>query len=641
MNDQPASESIAEAAGAAWTALNAADRERANAFLDKQKDLATEQEKLVRLQTEELRRELKLHHWSARFHHISSILKLAFELALALLVLGLSALIAGAVWSAAHDHGAVIEAFSVPPDLASRGLTGEVVAAKVLDRLTAMQTATNSSRAASSYASNWGDNIKVQIPDTGVSIGEFNRYLHEWLGRQTRITGEVYRTENGLAVSARANGTATPVYAGQARDLDSLIDKTARAVYRITQPYRYAIYLWARDRDWSKWTAQDTEADAIMNGLIESGSVEDRAWSYDGMGMHRLNFGNLAGAIAKFRIAIAAGAGFDTYFDLAGAEGALIHPNEELKVRLAAEEVASRGGEADLDPSAAKILLLRNSRSLAELKGDLLAARGYAAGVHSVSRATPKVDYGDDVIDCGLLHDEACVQSLEAEHPIDPEYRRFADILLGRFRTAANEGAAAQVFFEKPGVRKAILERRVDIPERALVAAALGDFTTARALIAATPPDCTDCERTRANIETLARNWDGAAHWFAVAAAQAPDYPYTWSDWGAMLLRKGDTDGAIAKLALAHAKGPHFADPLEMWGEALIAKNRSDLALAKFEEANKYAPSWGRLHLEWGKALVWSGDRAAARNQSDIASRLDLSAAERRQLDVLRNAAKS
>jgi tetratricopeptide (TPR) repeat protein len=96
-----------------------------------------------------------------------------------------------------------------------------------------------------------------------------------------------------------------------------------------------------------------------------------------------------------------------------------------------------------------------------------------------------------------------------------------------------------------------------------------------------------------------------------------------------MLLTKGDLDGAIAKFTLANEKGSHFADPLEMWGEALIAKNRSDLALAKFAEANKYAPNWGRLHLKWGEALLWTGNRADAKNQFAIATRLDLSAGDK------------
>lgn len=101
------------------------------------------------------------------------------------------------------------------------------------------------------------------------------------------------------------------------------------------------------------------------------------------------------------------------------------------------------------------------------------------------------------------------------------------------------------------------------------------------------------------------------------------------TDWGAMLLRKGDYDGAIAKFKLANAKGPHFADPLEMWGEALMQENRSDLALAKFEDASRFAPNWGRLHLEWGKALLSAGDKTGAAKQFALASQLDLTSSEK------------
>ena len=84
--------------------------------------------------------------------------------------------IGAAVWGAHEADGVVIEAFSVPPDLAGKGLSGQVIATRLQDRLAALQAATFSLRAPSSYANNWGDDIKVQIPDTGVSIGELNRY---------------------------------------------------------------------------------------------------------------------------------------------------------------------------------------------------------------------------------------------------------------------------------------------------------------------------------------------------------------------------------------------------------------------------------------------------------------------------------
>jgi tetratricopeptide (TPR) repeat protein len=144
----------------------------------------------------------------------------------------------------------------------------------------------------------------------------------------------------------------------------------------------------------------------------------------------------------------------------------------------------------------------------------------------------------------------------------------------------------------------------------------------------------------RGNIAALNHDWNGAAHWFAMVSSRTPSIPFADSDWGAVLMSKGDLDGAIAKFKTANEKGPHFADPLEMWGEALIAKNRSDLALAKLEEADKYAPNWGRLHLKWGEALLWSGDKAGAATQFAAASRLGLANSEKSELARIRMAAK-
>jgi hypothetical protein len=161
--------------------------------------------------------------------------------------------IGAAIWNAANDNGLVVDAFEVPPDLAAKGLTGDVIANKVLARLSQFQAETGSARASASYANNWGDNIKVQIPDTGVSISEFNRALHEWLGHQTRISGEIYRTRDGLAISARAGADSTPVLKGDEADIDALIDKAAQSIYRSTQPYRYAAWAEGQGRVITAW----------------------------------------------------------------------------------------------------------------------------------------------------------------------------------------------------------------------------------------------------------------------------------------------------------------------------------------------------------------------------------------------------
>ena len=67
-----------------------------------------------------------------------------------------------------------------------------------------------------------------------------------------------------------------------------------------------------------------------------------------------------------------------------------------------------------------------------------------------------------------------------------------------------------------------------------------------------------------------------------------------------------------------------------------MAKSRSDLALAKFEEAGKYAPNWGRLHLKWGEALFYVGNKDEANKQFAVATRLDLSAADKVELARMR-----
>src|ERR1700749_3774933 len=97
--------------------------------------------------------------------------KLGVLLRLATLLVGL--VFAGAlglmVWDAAHSRGLIIPPFSVPPSLKERGLDGQVIASQVIDKLNHM-TKSESSRSVQSYANNWGENIKVEIPETGVSI---------------------------------------------------------------------------------------------------------------------------------------------------------------------------------------------------------------------------------------------------------------------------------------------------------------------------------------------------------------------------------------------------------------------------------------------------------------------------------------
>ncbi|MGH2929496.1 MAG: hypothetical protein ACRDL8_14940, partial [Solirubrobacteraceae bacterium] len=211
-------------------------------------DFLGRQSRLTDIQTEHLHEQRELMLSRLRLGRWKDRVTLALQAMTALVGLALAAAVAVMAWQAHEDRGLSIAPFSVPPDLAARGLTGQVVASRILDRLSQLQAETVSGRPASSYANDWGDAIKVEIPDTGVSIGELNRYLREWLGSETRVTGEIVRSGAGMQVTARAGDLAGRTLEGPEPNLDGLIAQAAEAVYAQTQPYRYAVYLASHGR---------------------------------------------------------------------------------------------------------------------------------------------------------------------------------------------------------------------------------------------------------------------------------------------------------------------------------------------------------------------------------------------------------
>jgi tetratricopeptide (TPR) repeat protein len=599
-----------------------------------------EQARLARLQSEQIEEENLTRQRILKLEHTSAVFKVALELAVAAIVTIAALVLGAAVWSAATDNGLVVESFAVPPDLAQRGLTGDVVAARLLDKLAALQAQTQSNRASSSYANNWGSDIKVQIPDTGVSIGEFVRLLHTWLGHQTRISGEIWRTTNGIAVTARAGGTTSPTFTGSDGDIDKLMQQAAEAVYRATQPYRYAVYL--------ANVGRNKDAQAAYESLIASGSDQDRAWAY--IGLENIYTGNaqMDRARAALQNALAIRPGFImAYVNLSGLEGQLQH--DEAQLALAAKIDAHMQGarDSDMGELAWRHEVLQAREQLAIATGDFTNAVAASKQIQKLPEFSGQVanDRANVMQTLAFLHDGAAVRAAYASLPPtsnpftqlqqDANYA-FAQFVLGDPGFVVAKQTSFDTFLEKLGPAGHISNLRQFYPFLALGLAMTGDTKRAHAFIDKTPVDCTVCLRQRANIDAWEKNWGGADYWFARTVKDTPSPPFAWTDWGSAKLRQGDLKAAIAKFEIAHAKGPHYADPLELWGEALMREGRADLALAKFEEASRDAPNWGRLHLKWGEALKWSGHMDESKIQFMTASTLGLSAAERAELNHIK-----
>jgi hypothetical protein len=618
-------------------ALGGASQAKADAFLDDQRSLIADQKNLVRLQAEELRHELKIRHWSLWVRHASGVLKLTLEVGLAMVAVALACFLGAALWNAAHADGLVIESFSVPPDLAQRGLTGQVIAGQLLDRLNELEQGTVTARSGKSYAASWGDDIKVEIPDTGVSVAEAYRFLRRWLGHESHISGAVWRGPNGIVITARSEGQAITVTGADA-DLDGPIRKAAEAIFGLAEPYRYAVYLVSHGRA--------TEAITVARQMLANGNPADRPWGLLFLARQWGNSGDISGReqLRMMREAVQLDPGDLTVLNnLAAAERNMSHPEAALGDFRRQAELIRKGGAHEVGAGRLPVLQEMTSNAIRHDTGDHSAA---IPSLANVIRSGNSLAFGG--LSSALASEEIGDHDLKAARTItlDRQSERMSDdaIDLARIRIRVELAIAEQdwpavvaaavsagpLLKRRPGFRDVVSTSIV--PLQAYAEARQGHLDVAEKLIASTPPDCDACTVQRARIAELRGQHARADWWFARAVADAPSIPLVYATWGQALLERGKPDDAITRFKLANQKGPHFADPLEGWGEALMAKNQSHLALAKFAEAEKYAPNWGRLHLKWGEALVYAGKKDEAKTQIARAAQLDLTPSEKAEL---------
>jgi tetratricopeptide (TPR) repeat protein len=601
---------------------------RLDAFLDEQTDL-------IRIQKEHLHEQRELVLSRLRWGRFSDRVKAALQVMTALVGVAVAVVIGAMAWHAHEDHGVRIEAFSVAPDLVGRGLTGQVVASKLLDKLADLQAKTVTTRPASSYADDWGGDIKVEIPETGVSIGELYRYLREWLGSETRISGEVVRTPAGLAVTARAGLNAGKTFEGPDADFDKLMQDAAEDIYAKTQAYRWAVYLATSGRR--------AEALQAYQNLVESGDPADRAWADTGWATILAQEGRFREASRLAQDAIRVNPRLvPAYSVLSNAQYFISH--DEASADLSRREIAlmESGRAVGISGTTFEDRLSFSRGVQAYMVGDFGRAAILNPGAAFIYEGRPRA--GANATTWVL------VRALTGNHDVTAARRLPSNPLFSApiNSTGGPEAVAAQqaIMLDDWGSLVPLAERMFDSgigdarmsDLAALVAVAharVGRLAEAEALLSQTPLDCYDCLQARGLAAGLKRDWAQADRWYAEAARQAPSIPFAQTAWGQSLLDRGDPDGAIARFKDAHRITPHFPDAVELWGEALMRKGDLEGAAAKFAETDQYAPRWGRNHLRWGEALMLSGRYAEARAQYQAANGMDLSKSDRAALDVL------
>ncbi len=595
-------------------------------------DYFARQSRLVEIQTEHLHEQRSVLISQLKIRRFIDGLRAILQLVLVLVVGGVLAGLGVMAWDAAHDHGLVVEAFSVPPDLAARGLTGQVVAKQVLDRLAALQAQTQSMRAASTYTNDWGSDLKVEIPETGVSLGEAQSYLRAWLGHETRITGEIFEGPGGLTITARSGDDPTPPVTGAAGDLDGLLEKAAEALYARTQPYRYSILLSQR--------GEMANAHAILVKLTTSPSLQERAWAHIGLaGDEMIDHGDFGIAEEELHEALGVIPDFSpAYRDLALSEAFLGHDEGVLHAMRSLERaITRRPGDVSRNQDAFSVRTARIS--IAFEKGDFttmaqLSRQDGRAAVtfgHDVSvDALPYAEVADHdpldaQADAGAIDaqdrqglellslialergDASALTLTRSVGAILPQIQFLGDrsgVTSSRKADATDVALIGGQGHDSQNVHNIVF--RDDGPYLALAEARFGDPAAARALAASFPPDCYACQWTRGDVAAIAHDRATAESAFALAIADGPDLPKAYVERGVARLGWGDLTGARADAQKAHALGPRYADPLKLWGDVLVRQGDWRGAKAKYDAALPLAPHWAALqaaqHLAQTKA---------------------------------------
>jgi tetratricopeptide (TPR) repeat protein len=573
----------------------------------------------------------------ARNERFRNRIKAVRDTALAFVVLLLAAGVLGFVWNARQASGLVIQPLSTPPDLTQRGLDSRAVSSQLLDRLNRLQAETDSIRAANTYANNWEGDVSVEIPSTGVSIGELDRWLRGALGRETVISGEVTRAGESLSMTVRTPSGGGRTIVSPSGDLDALVQGAAEAIYEMTQPYRYGWYLQNGGRR--------EEGLAVMRRLVAAGAPLDRAYANMGLGVDAVRQGDFAQAIGHARRAL------EIYPDLAPAENNLAlysevlgDPERALAARNRVLRILSGHGRKDLQPGPAEIIEIRSRAFISDYQGDAAAAADLfgtlvgkpeysgivqTAPVHQASLLVAAHDLGRARSVLTNIGVSSAVQSYQVtmgnEHLSVPT----ADLLMAR-ELWPQALAELQVWEDVVSRPEHVAQVPMVIwPRMAGVMARMGRLEEAVALIGRTPTNCYRCLTARARIAELAGDRASADRWSAEARRQGPSLPFAFAERGQMLMARGDTAGAIDFYEQAIERGPRWADPQKYWGDALMAQGDEAGAIRKYRAAADRAPQWGALHLAWGRALEAQGKRDRAREKYTEAARLDLSAADR------------
>ncbi len=559
--------------------------EAATAFL-------RDQRRMLNTQMEHLHEQRVLVISRLKARRIGEWFKVCFQVftALAASCIGLG--LAVMILDAFNSKSVIVEPFDAPASLAPNGLTGKVIAGDVLDGLTRIQAATRATATKRHLANAWSGDIKVEVPETGVSIGEIDRLLHQRFGHDEHIQGDLRLADGGqLSLTVRGDGVLPKSFTGPVADLDKLTVQAAEYIYGESEPFLFATYLIGNSRN--------QDALGFLPGAYARGSEADRSELANSWANAYLGLGRNAEAVAKYRLAIGLKPRMWKTWDNLMAALILSEREEDAwKAGAAMRALAAKSPKNERPDRKFYVNFLQLTQDLPEALAENLEDSKLNAG----AGAGTTIDGPALADNYARMHDWHNAELfLTASDPDDPTTKAEA-LLLPAYRAldAGNAQAAVAPLeaFYKAWLADTDLQSTFN--DQAcmvgLVYAMTGRAAEAAPVFARLGRRLA-CMADRADGLDYVGDIAGADRAYAEAVALAPDLPTAWYHRGMAFARRGDVARAEANFAAAHARGPHWADPLKAWGDSLALRGRWRDALAKYEEAVAYAPNWHELLL--------------------------------------------
>ena len=553
-----------------------------------------EQARLLKMQTRQLEDEHPLRLATLRYQALEGKLRRTGQririgmqalIALAATVLGVGLLLM--LHDAFTSRSVVVNAFQAPSALASRGLTGDVVAAGVLDALQKLRDATRSVDKGLDARGAWSSDVKIDVPETGISIGEVNRLLHQRFGHDLHIDGNLVQTDSGgLALTVR--GDAVPAATFQGTDLDKLTTQAAEYVYGRSQPFRFATYLVDNNRY--------ADALAFIPGAYARVSDAERPDLANAWGNAYAGLFKTAQAVEKYRLAMSLKPRFwKAWGNLVGAivfvEGEEAGFREGLAMQKAAAKSPASDQPRGID--VANFAGMTQDWPL-ELSSSLQDSLNQGAGVLNTIEGPAIAD------DYAHLHGPVrAAQYLALSDPDDSLTKEETLLLQAYAALGRNDVAAAlpalQTFW-KAWLADPNLQYTYNT-QSCLVGFAYGlsgRMAEAEAAFERAGP-WTLCYALHGDAFEHAGDLAGAERIWADGIRVGPDLSPVYLHRGISEMNRGDFAHAGADLAAAASRSPHWADTWKAWGDLLVREHRSQQAVAKYDEALKFAPAWAAL----------------------------------------------